>query len=73
MSQQSPVFTMIYDLRHAGAWFRAKRDRNVWGVRYTDIAFLDEDHVVLSFYPSPDPSWRRWEEMRKSWILEWVA
>ncbi len=56
MSQQSPVFTMIYDLQHDGAWFRAKRDRNVWGVRYTDIAVLDEDHVVLSFYQSPDPS-----------------
>jgi len=73
MSGRSTVFTMIYDVRHEGASDRVRRDRKVWGVRFTRCAVLDEDHVVLSFYASPDSRWRRWEDVRKSLILKWAA
>jgi hypothetical protein len=64
---------MIYDVRHEGASDRVRRDRKAWGVRFTRCAILDDDHVALNFYPSPDPRWRRWEDVRKSWILKWAA
>jgi hypothetical protein len=66
-------FAIAYDLRSDAARARANRDRNVWGVRHTDITFLDDNHVVLTFHPSPDPGWRKWEEIRKGWILEWAT
>jgi hypothetical protein len=66
-------FTIVYDLREVGAWSNANRDRNLWGKRFTEAYFLDNNHVALTFHPSPDQSWRAWEEIRKSWILEWAA
>jgi hypothetical protein len=69
----NPAFTILYDLRDAEAWARAHRHRNLWGKLYTDIHVLDNDHVLLTFRPAPDPSWRAWEEVQKSWILEWAA
>jgi hypothetical protein len=63
-------FTIIYDLRDAEAWMKAHRDRNAWGRTHTDYYFLDQDHVVMVFRPAPDGRWRRWEAIRRSWILE---
>jgi hypothetical protein len=61
-------FTIVYDLRDPDAWKRARRHRAFWGRLYTDIAPLDNDHVALTFRPSPDTRWRAWEEVRRGWI-----
>jgi hypothetical protein len=62
-------FTIVYDLRDDRAWAQAHQDRHAWGKLYTDIHALDNDHVALTFRPAPDPRWRKWEEVRKGWIL----
>ena len=60
----------VYDLRAPGAWEAAHRHRGNWGKLYTDIHYLDTDHVVLVFRPAPDERWRAWERVRLGWILE---
>lgn len=65
----SPTFLVTYDLRDPDAWRRAHKHRRLWGKPYTDYHILDQDHVVLTFRPAPDPRWRAWEELRRRWIL----
>ena len=60
----------VYDLRDPAAWRAAHRHRGFWGKLYTDIHYLDTDHVVLVFRPAPDERWRAWEQVRLEWILE---
>jgi hypothetical protein len=63
-------FAILYDLRDPDARKRAHGHRNYWGKLYTDIHALDNDHVLLSFRPAPDPRWRAWENVRRRWIME---
>ncbi len=67
------TFVVTYDFRVLDAWEQANIHRSMWGKLYTDIAILDNDHVALTFRPAPDPRWRPWEEVRKSWILKGAA
>ena len=60
----------VYDLSDPVAWEAAHRHRGNWGKLYTDIHYLDTDHVVLVFRPAPDERWRAWESVRLEWILE---
>jgi hypothetical protein len=64
---------MIYVLWDEGAWARAIWERSLWGVLYVDASFLDDDHVARTFRPASDRRWSAWEQVRKSWILEWAA
>lgn len=73
MSRPPAEFSIVYDLREPGAWRRARRARHYWGVRYTRVDMVDDDHVILTFHPAPDRRWARWEEVRKGWILREAA
>jgi hypothetical protein len=61
---------VIYDIRDAAGWETANRRRNYWGKTHTHVHYLDYDHVALVFRPAPDESWRSWELVRLSWILD---
>ena len=67
------AFNILYDLRDPESWKRAHCHRNLWGKLYTDIHVIDNDHILLYFCPAPDERWRKWEEVRRRWILEEVA
>jgi hypothetical protein len=67
-----PAFDVIYDLRNDFALRKAHRDRQFWGKLYTDIAVLDNDHIVLTFRPAGE-RWEKWETVRRRWILERAA
>ena len=62
-------FAIGYELRDEDAWARAHQHRNLWGKLYTEVCFLDNDHVILTFRPASDQRWRAWEEGRRAWIL----
>jgi len=62
-----PEFVVVYDLRGDG-WRLAQRHYRFWSYRFTTIETLDEHHAVLTFYPSRDRRWARWEAYRKDWI-----
>ncbi len=68
-AEQLPL-VRIYDLRNPDAWRAARRHRGDWGKLYTDIHYLEDEHVVLVFRPAPDERWREWEAVRLEWILE---
>ena len=76
MSPRTPTlpatepFAVVYDLRDDAARASAHRHRRFWGLLYTDICTLDNDHVVLTFCPAPDPRWRAWEAVRRRWIMK---
>lgn len=41
----------LYDLRYDAAWRRARRERRAWGAERTEIHTLDNDHLVIEFWP----------------------
>ncbi len=63
------VLTVAYDLRDPDALEQAKRHRRVWGLLYTEVTLLDEDHVALTFR-NGGPLWSTWEAVRLGWVLE---
>lgn len=42
---------VLYDLRDIEAWERAGRERQAWGTERTEIHTLDNDHLVIEFWP----------------------
>ena len=63
------VFIMIYDLHDEDVCRKVHRDRSLWGKLYTEVGVREDEHVILTFRPAPDSCWRRWEEVRRAWIL----
>ena len=61
-------FAVVYDLRDGCAWRQAHAHRRLWGRRFSECYFLDNDHVLIVFMPGGD-RWRRWEAHRTRWIL----
>jgi hypothetical protein len=59
---------VVYDLRDPDAWRQAHAHRRLWGRRFSEYYFLDDDHVLIVFIPGGD-RWRPWELVRLSWIL----
>ena len=59
---------VVYDLRRPVGWETANRHRNYWGKTHTRVYYLEENVVVLVFWPSPDERWRPWEDVRQAWI-----
>jgi hypothetical protein len=62
-------FSILYDLRDPDALDQSRKHRRFWGLLYTDIHYLDNDHVLLTFRPAPNRRWQPWEEERKGWIF----
>lgn len=66
----SEGFSLVYDIEDSDALRQADQHRRLWGCLYTSAEYLDDRHIVLNFRPAPDPRWRRWEAVRRRWILE---
>ena len=67
---QTHPLVVIFDLRDPGAQTKARRCRALWGRRFSDITVLDNDHVALTFRPSPNRErWETWEWGRMAWVL----
>jgi hypothetical protein len=64
------TLVVLYDLRDPLAWRAAHRHRASWGKLYTDVFWLDGEHMALCFRPAPDEGWRAWELVRLAWILD---
>jgi hypothetical protein len=61
---------IVYNVRDAGGGLeRARRHRRLWGRRFSEYYFLDNDHVLIVFMPGGE-RWRAWELVRLSWILD---
>jgi hypothetical protein len=64
-----PVVAVIhFDLSVPDGWNQARYARSCWGILWTDVAWLDPDHVCLVFR-SAGERWHAWEEVRLAWIL----
>jgi hypothetical protein len=61
-------FAIIYDLRDAHAWRQAHAHRSLWGRRFSEYYFLDNDHVLILFVPG-GARWASWEAHRRQRIL----
>ena len=66
----APVLTIAYDLSVPGSWDMACRHARWWGRLYVELFALDNNHIIVTFTPAPDPRWREWEAVRLGWILE---
>jgi len=64
-----PEFHVHYSLEGEG-WRLVQQHMRLWGRRFAEVEVLDEDHVVVSFFPSRDRRWARWEERRRAWIYK---
>lgn len=42
---------VLYDLRDPAQWSGARSDREAWGRERSEIHRIDNDHVLIAYYP----------------------
>jgi len=58
----------VYDLSVPDGWRAAHRHRHLWGRRFCEHYFLDEDHLLIVFIPGGE-RWASWEARRERLIV----
>ena len=64
-----PEFHIHYSLEGDG-WGMVQHHMRMWGRRFSEVEVLDEDRVVVNFYPTRDRRWAKWEAYRRAWIYK---